>query len=314
MTQLKQGISLIINTKNEAVNITKCIKSTEGLVDEIIVADMNSQDDTVSIAKSLGAKVISVPEYGFAEPARNRSVKEARYTWILVLDADEKITESLKEKLRKIVKENKHQVIQIPRKNIIFNKWIKHTFWWPDYQIRFFKKGKVKWQNYVHTKPITLGEIHMLAPREEYAIEHINIKWYKNTDGILDMIKSYAKLTDFEHSLLNKTDLTPTDFINYMKGEFEFRFIQNEGYLDNMHGFILSKFMEFYRLAEISYFWEKKGFPKMFSDEALKNAVEKTLNPENELLIERLKKIEASKFYKVWRFYCKYRDMIMGKN
>lgn len=308
-----KNLSVVINTYNEEKNIQDCIKSVKDIAGEIVVVDMKSEDKTAVLAKGFGAKVYSIRQYGYVEPARNFAISKATGDWILILDADERVTRSLLKKIRLIIDKDECDIVQIPRKNIIFNKWIKHTFWWPDYQMRLFKKGKVKWSDAIHTQPEILGKVLALEPQKDNAIEHRNIKWYKNADGLFDMIKTYAKLTDFKTSILNKSDLSPTDLFNYMTGEFKFRFIQNDGFLDNMHGFILSKFMEFYRFAEIVYFWEKKGYPDMFGSVDLKQAAEKVLNSETDSVLVKLEKIESSKFYKIWRIYCKYRDFFKEK-
>lgn len=314
-----KNLSVIIITYNEEKNITDCIKSIKDIAGEIIVVDQKSDDKTVFLAKKLGAQVYSNKNYGHAEPSRNYAISKAKKRWILFLDADERITKTLREKVKLIIDKEEFDVIAFPRKNIMFNKWLKHTFWWPDYQIRLFIKGNLKWPRTVilqsHLQPEISGRILTLEPQEDNAIEHRNLKLYGNADGVFDMIKRYTKLTDFKNSILSNNTLTPTDLMNYMTGEFEFRFIQNQGYLDNMHGFILSKFMEFYRFAEIVYFWEQKKYPEMFTNEELKLAVERFLDykKENELLAARLAVIKSSKFYKVWRFYCKYKDFFKKK-
>lgn len=308
-----KDLSVIIHTHNEERNIRDCIRSIKKIAGEVIVVDMQSEDKTVVLARKSGAKVYSVRKYGYADPVRNFGISKTKKKWVLVLDADERITTSLQKKISSIIENDEFDVVKLPRRNIMFNKWIKHASWWPDYQTRLFKRGKVKWSSAVHTHPEALGKVLILEPQEDNAIEHRNLKWYKDADGLFDMIKTYAKLTDFETSILNKSDLSPTDLFNYMTGEFKFRFIQNEGYLDNMHGFILSKLMEFYRFAEIVYFWEKKGYPEMFNNNDLKQAAEKMLNNETQSAVLQLQKIEASKFYKLWRFYCKLKEFFKQK-
>src|ERR1035437_3052148 len=95
-------ISLVVNTLNEELNIRECIESAKYLVDEIIVCDMHSEDKTVEIAKSLNAKVFYHEKMGYADPARYYAISQATCEWVLVLDADERMTPDLVSKLKLI--------------------------------------------------------------------------------------------------------------------------------------------------------------------------------------------------------------------
>ncbi|MFM7859338.1 MAG: glycosyltransferase family 2 protein, partial [Flammeovirgaceae bacterium] len=98
-------ISLVINTLNEEKNIGSCIESARKWVNEIVICDMHSADNTVEIAKQYNAKVIHHDRTGFVEPARYYAISQATCEWVLVLDADEQLTDALGEKLAVISKE-----------------------------------------------------------------------------------------------------------------------------------------------------------------------------------------------------------------
>lgn len=85
------GISVVINTYNEAKNLQECLDSVKGF-DEIVVCDMESTDETVEIARRNGCKTIIFPKgsHTICEPARNTAIQSASNPWVLVLDADEK--------------------------------------------------------------------------------------------------------------------------------------------------------------------------------------------------------------------------------
>jgi glycosyltransferase involved in cell wall biosynthesis len=118
-------------------NIERAIKSVSW-ADEILVCDMHSEDNTALLAKKLGAIVFFHKRTGFVEPARNFAISKASHEWILVVDADEEVSDSLQEKLKDIIKKNGVVThVEVPRKNIIFAKWMKaagclkglHTWW-----------------------------------------------------------------------------------------------------------------------------------------------------------------------------------------
>ncbi|WP_410514089.1 glycosyltransferase family 2 protein [Paenibacillus sp. BR2-3] len=85
----KPDLSLCMIVRNEARHLERCLSSVQGMISEILIADTGSEDESIEIARSFGARVISIPwENDFAK-ARNRILREASCSWILVLDADE---------------------------------------------------------------------------------------------------------------------------------------------------------------------------------------------------------------------------------
>lgn len=327
---MKPKLSVIINTKNEEENIAECIKSVKNLASEIIVIDMESRDKTITIAKKLGVKIINTKDIGWVEPIRNFSINQAREDWILLLDADERIGYELKKDLKRIIVEDQYDVVKLPRKNIFFGQWLKHTGWWPDYQIRFFRKGFVRWIAKIHPQVRIRGRILELPLRESKAIVHYNAKtinaWLKKMD-----------LYTSKETFIKKQEKLTADFlINRLRLEFISRYFHQKGFLDGLHGFVMSKFMEVYRFLEFVKFWEKKGFTQIFPKEELRKAVMKNdldlqelknlkakiatyenVITDQEIIINKLKndldRILNSKAYKVWQTYCLLRDFVLGR-
>ena len=132
----KPNISVVINVRNEADHLSKCLRSIKDFADEIIVVDMKSTDKSASVAKSYGAKVFSYKPMKFVEPARNYALSKATGKWILLLDPDEYLSKTLKKELKKITQRSDVDYVKMPRQNFIFGKWIKHANCWPDYLIR----------------------------------------------------------------------------------------------------------------------------------------------------------------------------------
>lgn len=314
MKKPQPQISVVIFTKNEEENIKDCIKSAKPLASEIIVIDMQSKDKTRDIAKSLGTKIYEVEDHNWVEPVRNFGLSKANYEWILVLDADERVPKTLTQKLLNIVSENQYDVVKIPRKTIFFKKWIQHTAWWPDYNIRFFKKGFVNWVVKIHPEVIAKGQVLNLKPKEEYALIH------ENARNIKIWLQKIDHHTDYEDFFLTKENLTPEDILKRYNHEFYWRYFEHQGYKDGLHGFVLSKFMEFYRFLEFAKVWEKKGFKDIVNPEKLKAAVEKDLGykgdrlkklqEENDSLTRQLEDIKSSRTFKVWQKYLSLKNKI----
>lgn len=253
---MPEKISVVINTLNEEKNIRRVIDSVKW-ADEIIVCDMYSDDETVKIAKEMGAKVVFYKRVGYVEPARNFAISKASGDWILILDADEEIADKLADRLRKIAKNSLEiNYIEIPRKNIIFGKWIKYSGWWPDFQIRFFKKGKVLWNDQIHIKPKTEGEGLKLELEEKWAIIHHN---YQTIGQFVERMNRY---TQIEEEQLRKSgyQFSWQDLFEKPMSEFLSRFFAREGYKDGLHGLSLSLLQAFSFLVLYLKLWENDGF------------------------------------------------------
>ena len=246
--------SVVINTFNEEKNIKRAINSVKW-ADEIIVCDMYSQDQTVAIARKLGAKVAFHKQTNYVEPARNFAISRAKNNWILILDADEEVPDKLKLVIEKISKEDVADFVELPRKNIIFGKWIQNAKWWPDYHIRLFKKGKVLWRDEIHSKPETTGQLLTIAPEEDCALIHHN---YQNIEQYLDRMFRY---TSIQASELNSSgyQFQWHDLITKPLSEFLGRFFANKGFEDGVLGLIVCLLQAFSELVLYVKIWEKQG-------------------------------------------------------
>jgi len=249
-------ISVVINTCNEEKNIARCLQSVKDFADEIVVVDMHSTDKTVELAKKHNAKVFQHEYTRFVEPARNFALEKASGDWILLLDADEELPEILAKKLKEIAEKDEVDYVEIPRKNIIFSKWIEHSRWWPDYLIRFFRRGKVRFSDKIHVPPKTEGRGIKLEATEENALVHYNFQ------SIAQFIERLNRYTDIQSEELLKQNykFKPEDVIFKSSGEFLSRFFKGEGYKDGLHGLVLSLLQAFSEFVVYLKVWEGQGF------------------------------------------------------
>lgn len=248
-------ISVVINTLNEEANIERAISSVKW-ADEIVLCDMYSDDKTVLIAKRLGAQIYYHKKTGFVEPARNYAISKAKGDWILILDADEEINKELQEELVKISQDDSVDYLKIPRKNIIFNKWMRNACWWPDFNIRFFKKGSVKWNGFIHRPPEIVGIGHELPPREELAIVHYH---YTSVGQFIERMNRY---TDVQAKELIDAGyrFSWRDILEKPLSEFLSRYFAGRGYQDGLHGLALSLLQGVSFLVMYLKIWDKSGF------------------------------------------------------
>jgi (heptosyl)LPS beta-1,4-glucosyltransferase len=258
-------LTILINTKNEEKNITKCLRSIKKISDEILVVDMNSSDGTVAIAEKAGARVIHYKtDHGFADPARDFALTKIRTDWVFILDADEIVSTKLAENIRELIQADDFDVYYLPRKNMIFSKWIKYTGWWPDYQPRLFRKGHLSWPGRVHAQPVVKGNIKHLPTKEEFAITHYN---YKNIFHFLDKLNKYTSLTaKAVPSKDRKSPLTSAKTLDKFFSEFLRRYFAQDGIRDGVHGAGLSLLQSTYELATYLKKWELGGYPTSNAD------------------------------------------------
>ena len=249
-------ISVVINTLNEEKNLPRTLASVKSLADEVVVVDMKSTDRTVEIAKKTGARVYEHKKTGYVEPARNFAIGKAVGNWVLVLDADEEIPLSLAIKLKKIADNPKVDYYRIPRKNIIFGKWMKHSRWWPDLNIRFFKKGHVSWNEVIHSVPMTQGAGADLPEKEEFAIIHHN---YDSVEQYLERMNRYSDI-QAKILIVGKHKFIWKDLITKPANEFLSRYFAGEGYKDGLHGLALSFLQAFSEIIVYLKVWQQEKF------------------------------------------------------
>lgn len=250
-------ISAVINTRNEDKYLNDCLKSLN-FVDEIIIVDMESEDDSQKIAHKFTHNVYTHRPLQWVEPARNFGIKKATGDWILVIDPDETIPKQLAIKLIDIADNKLADFVRIPRKNIIFGEWIKHSRWWPDYNIRFFKRGAVEWQDVIHSIPITYGNGINLEAVENLSFHHYH---YASIEQYLTRSLRYAQVQADE---LEKEGYQ-FHFIDALEkpfSEFLSRFFAGEGYKDGFHGFVLANLQAFSVFLVYLKIWQKQGFKK----------------------------------------------------
>jgi len=269
----KNTISVIINVRNEAENLSHCLKSVKGFADEVIVVDMHSTDNSYQVATSFGAKVFPYRWMKVVEPARNFAISKASSRWILILDPDERVGRSLKKELKRITLRSDIDYVKIPRMNYIFGKWMRHANCWPDYLIRFFKKGSITWKKEIHSQPVTKGNGITLLDSDKLAIKHTN---YTTVTQFIQRAIRYSsvKAEELQHQ---EYKLKTSDLILKPVQEFNSRFFAGEGYKDGMHGLVFSLLQSLCEALIYIRLWEKQGkLDKPIAKESFVSASQET--------------------------------------
>ena len=253
-------LSVIITTKDHESIINRALKSVK-FADEIVIVDLESTDDTVKICRKYTDKIYQHKNLGYVEPIRNFSISKATGDWILIIDADEEISPSLKKTISSIIKAESQAELPdcfyLPRKNIIFGTWIQKTGWWPDYQLRFFRKNHVDWSDQINSVPITRGEVREFPAKEQFALLHHN---YQSISEFIERFNRYSSIQAGEKKA--EKQLTSAEVIEEFASSFLHRLFSQEGIEDGLHGVSLSILQSTADAAVKMKLWEKQGFPQ----------------------------------------------------
>jgi len=137
-------ISACIISYNEEKKIEDCLKSLDGIVDEIILVDSLSTDRTVEIASKYTPHIYDQKFLGHIEQ-KNLAVSKAKHDWILSLDCDERLSDELRASICKIKEQlETADAYKMARKTFYIYRWLSHC-WYPDMKVRLFNKNCAKW-------------------------------------------------------------------------------------------------------------------------------------------------------------------------
>lgn len=239
-----EKISVTIITKDEEKNIRPCLESVKW-ADEIIVVDAGSKDQTPQICAEYGAKIFVEEWQGFGRQ-KNIALGKVKNEWVLNLDADERVTPELTAEIAEVLKgETRLNGFYIPRKNYFGQRWIRHGGWYPDYNLRLFRKGKGRFQERkVHEKVILEGKAGYL----KNSLEH---RTYYSVKEFLQRQDLYSDLAAQE--LLNEgRRYRFYDILFRPSWTFWQMYILRAGFLDGYYGFLLARLYAYYTLAKYS--------------------------------------------------------------
>ncbi|MGB9707281.1 MAG: glycosyltransferase family 2 protein [Microgenomates group bacterium] len=250
-----KNLTVLIFTHNEEKNINDCLKSAKKLTSNIIVIDSQSTDKTLTIVKKEKIPFYTFSYQLYVEPARDFGIEKAKTEWVFILDADERITDKLKQEIDEVIStcavgRDLIGGYKIPRKNIFLGQWLKHGGWWPDYQIRLInKKFFVVWPKEIHSSPVIKGEIKLLK----------NPLLHLQHQGFEEMVKKTIIFEEIESQLLfqAKKQVNTLTFFKKFLGELYRRLIKNMGFLDGEIGIIEAIYQAFSKTITYLFLYEK---------------------------------------------------------
>lgn len=245
-------LSVVIITFNEERNIARCIDSVKGLADDIIVVDSNSTDKTREIAVSKGSRVVSHEFQGHIEQ-KNWAVIQAKYPFILSLDADEALSDELKASIAEVKKNKQFDGYTMNRLTNYCGKWIHHCGWYPDTKLRLWDSTKGEWGG---INPHDKYEMQKGATTAHLKGDLLHYSYYTLTDHI----NQVNKFTDISAAALHKIGrkaglcrVLISPVIKFIKD-----FILKLGFLDGYKGFVICRisahaaFLKYAKLRQLN--------------------------------------------------------------
>ena len=246
----KIALSVVILAKNEEKRIEDCIKSVEEWASEIIVIDDESTDNTSRLAKELGAKVL-VQRMDVEGKHRNWAYSKTDNEWVLSLDADERLTEELKDEMEStLASAPEFNAFTIPRRNFIGDYWIRWGGMYPSAQLKLFRKDKFKWEEVeVHPRAFLDGKCgHLKGDLIHYT--------YKDWASFLGKLNNQTTLEAKKWYKLSLTNPKKAGYkmnlLHALRRTFDrfFRaFIAKRGYRDRFIGFMVAYFSSLYQIV-----------------------------------------------------------------
>ena len=247
-------VSVTIIAWNEEERLRACLESVSW-ADEIVVVDAESTDKTVSLARDFTDKVWVRPWPGFATQ-KNFALDQAAGTWILSLDADERVTPELGERIKAIVKDDgPADGYLIPRRNLFWGAWVRHGGLYPDYQLRLFRRGAGRFaENSVHESVTVTGRVETLA-------EPLLHQSYRDLEDFVRRSNRYSTLAASDW-LRRGRQVGVADLIMKPLGRFLSMYIVQRGFLDGWRGLVLAILYAEYVFLRMAKVWEACRAPE----------------------------------------------------
>lgn len=246
MQRDKQRISAVIIAFNEEQNLAECLESVKW-ADEIVVIDSFSTDMTVEIAKRFTDKVFQKKWEGFAKQ-REFSLEMAGNEWIISLDADERVTEELRDSIGKILSASTEaNGFKVARRNYFLGKWITGVRLYPDYQLRIFRK-----ENARLTDVLVHEGFEVYGMTEIISGDLIHYS-YRTLEEAYRKINTYTTLAAEQY---NGKKVRGIDLILHSIAAFLTDYFSRKAYKHGMHGLLVAYMHAVTNLMTYTKIWE----------------------------------------------------------
>jgi (heptosyl)LPS beta-1,4-glucosyltransferase len=250
---MRLPLTLLVTCKDERANIGPCIDSACAIADEVLIADSGSTDGTLEYVRARGDCRIIEREYVTAGDFKNWALPQARYDWVLVLDADERATPELRDEIRDILCNTpQHDGYFIRRANHLMGHKVRYSDWGRDWVLRLFRREVCHFDG-----PSDHGSVHVRtgnAGRLRYPMEHYTIWTWEQ------YLKKFDRYTRIQAEQWRETN-RPASFWR-MAFQPPLRFLRDYvlhlGFLEGAKGLQLAWMSAFYTFMKQARLWEER--------------------------------------------------------
>lgn len=249
---LMTALSIVIITYNEEKNIQRCLESVRTFADEIVVVDSLSTDKTKKICLDYGARFIEQPFLGYIEQ-KNFALDQASYDYVLSLDADEAISETLADSIKKAKENTSADSYRMNRCASYGGKWIRHGAWYPDTKLRLFNRKKARWGGTnPHDKVIMdTGATTSFLKGDILHYTYASIEEHIDQMNRFTTIQAEAMLKNGQRATIFKLLMNPAvAFIS--------SYIIKGGFLDGRDGLLIAKAGAFATFLKYIKLWHRQ--------------------------------------------------------
>ncbi len=240
-------LSVAVITKDEEKRLPDCLRSVS-FADDIVVVDSGSSDRTVEVAKAFGCMVYIEDWKGYG-PQKNSALEKCSNDWVLLLDADERVPAKTADLIMEMVKAPSADAYTFKRKNYLHGRWLQHSGYWPDRQIRLVNRRMGVFEAAIHERWTTKGRIEDLNAH----IDHYAFSGYHD---MLNTLNEYSSVIARElyRSGRRANVLSP---VFHGAGMFFKIYFIEMGFLDGMDGFVTAltkaggSFFKYAKLLEL---------------------------------------------------------------
>ena len=244
-------LSAVIITHNEEKNIARCINSLLEIADEIVILDSFSDDKTRKVCEKYNVTFIESKWLGYSE-SKNLANQNAKFDYILSLDADEELSQELRDSIKQQKSSGFKGAYSFNRLSNYCGSWIRHGDWYPDRKMRLWNKNEGEWKGSIHEKVELNSGVKIKLLKGD-----LNHYSYYNISEHIQQINKYSELSAKDLLKRNKKGgfikLTFSPIIQFLNS-----FVFKLGFLDGFNGFAIALITSFGTFLKYAKLREKR--------------------------------------------------------
>jgi glycosyltransferase involved in cell wall biosynthesis len=248
---MNHALTVLIPCKNERENLGPCVDSVRGLADEILIADSGSTDGTLELIRSWSDCRLIEREFVDSGDFKNWAIPQAKHTWVLILDADERLTPALQAEIRAtLTTPPAHQAYRIRRRNHFMGHPVRYTAWAKDEVIRLIHRDRARYSLHTDHAEISLPSVEigkLTEPMIHYTC------WDYDT-----YLPKMLRYTEQQAALWYRQGKRPSLWKLLSNGPLRFlrSYVLELGILDGRVGFQISMLTGFYSFLKQARLWQ----------------------------------------------------------